>query len=152
MEGINYLNNLKVYLAGKIGGISFYEAYEWREEIKTMLEKEAHYIGCNICVINPLDYYNYEEITYQSEREVEDFDLKHVITSDIVVANLDGLNTSDGTKLEIFEAYRHYKIPVIVFGDKNIYDNLHPWIKSKITRYEPDASSACNYIREYYMF
>lgn len=143
--------DLTIYLAGKMGGLTIDEMNSWRVEAKTILEKLASNIGCSLKVINPVTYYNFEEKRHQSEKEIEDFDLAHVISSDIVLVNLDGLNTSDGTKYEIYEAYKHHGIPVIAFGDRNLYEELHPWVKSKITRVEESIIYACYYIRDFYM-
>ena len=133
-----------------MGGLTFEEMNSWRFEISTALKNIALDLGCKLKVINPVDYYNFEEKKYQSQKEVEDFDLRHIVSSDIIIVNLDGLNSSDGTKYEMFEAYRH-NIPVITFGDKELYNKLHPWVQSKITRVEPSVWHVCKYIRDFYM-
>lgn len=143
--------DLKIYLAGKMGGLSYEEMNGWRNVLKLSLEKLGKFTGTKVKIVNPVDYYNFEEKKYQSEKEVEDYDLAQVVSSDIVIVNLDGLSSSDGTKYEIFEAYRNHKIPVIAFGSRELYNQLHPWVKSKITRVEPDMSCVCSYIRDFYM-
>ena len=142
---------MKIYLAGKMSGLSFEEMNEWRQKLKKLLEMMAEVSGCKIKVINPVDYYNFEDKWHQSEREIEEYDLSHVVSSDIVIVNLDGLASSDGTKYEIYEAYRHHGIPVIAFGSKELYKQLHPWVQSKITRVELDIHDVCNYIAYFYM-
>ena len=72
-------------------------------------------------------------------------------TSDIVIVNLDGLNTSDGTKQELHDTNYHKKIPVIAFGERRLYEDLHPWVKDDITRVEENAQDVVNYIRDFYM-
>ena len=42
-------------------------------------------------------------------------------------------------------------IPIIAFGDKELYDELHPWIKDDITRVEDDMDSVATYISNFYM-
>ena len=79
------------------------------------------------------------------------YDILHTITSDIVIVNLNGLATSDGSKIEIFEANYNHKIPVLAFGDKELYDNLHPWIKENITRVEDNMQDVVAYIKDFYM-
>lgn len=143
--------DLKVYLAGKMGGLTFKEMNDWRVEAKTILEEMASNAGCKILVINPVSFYNFEVNKQQTDIEVENYDLAHVVSSDVIMVNLNGLDSSDGTKFELFEAYKHYGIPVIAFGDKGLYYKLHPWIKSKITRVENSIVDACNYIRDYYI-
>ena len=134
-----------------MSGLSFDEMNNWRKELRAMLRVVAGYRDCDVAVINPVEYYNFKEKRYQSELEVEEFDLAHVVSSDLVVVNLDGLNTSDGTKAEIWEARRNHRIPVIAFGSRTLYDELHPWIKNKITRVEEDVVGVVDYVRDFYM-
>lgn len=145
------MKKVKVFLSGKIGLLSFTEMNGWRENIKNKLLVESQYYNCDVEVINPVDYYNTLEDRHQTENEVMNFDLNHVISSDIIIVNLDGLNSSDGTKIEIFQAYYNHRIPVIAFGDKELFYNLHPWQQMCITRVESDIDSAIAYVRDYYM-
>lgn len=145
------MKHLKIYLAGKMSGLSLEEMRIWRDELKALLHKEAEYRNYTLTVINPVDFYNFEEIRHQSEAEVEDYDLAHVISSDVVIVNVDGLESSDGTKFEIHDANYHKRIPVIALDEKNRYWYLHPWIKRDITRVESSKESLVNYIRDFYM-
>ena len=143
--------NLKIYLAGKMGGLSFEEMNDWRNDAVMKLYREANYCGKSIKVVNPVNYYNFEEKRYQTDIEVEEFDLAHVISSDIIIVNLLGLSDSIGTIIELHDAHYHHKIPVIAFGSQELYNNLHPWVKNEITRVEPDIDGAIEYIKEFYM-
>lgn len=141
---------MKIYLAGKMSGLTFEEMTEWRNEILQKLYRAANMSGLSINVIHPVMYYNFVEKRHQSEIEVEEFDLTHVISSDIVVVNLDGLNDSIGTIIELHDAHYHHRIPVIAFGDKKLYDDLHPWIKNEITRVEDNIDDVVDYIKDFY--
>lgn len=77
------------------------------------------------------------------------FDLAHVKSSDIVIVNLDGLNTSIGTCIELYVVYKK-EIPVIAFGTNEMYQNLHPWIKEYITRVEKTDEQVVEYVRDFY--
>ena len=66
---------LKIYLAGKMGGLTFDEMNNWRKKLKLEILRQAGISGCQVLVINPIDFYNFEEKRYQSEEEVEDYDL-----------------------------------------------------------------------------
>ena len=142
---------MKIYLAGKMSGLSFEEMNGWRDILKSMLTQYAELSDVNVRVINPVVYYNFEETRHQSEVEVEEFDLAHVTSSNIVIVNLNGLNDSIGTIIELHDAHYHHKIPVIAFGDRELYDNLHPWVKNAITRVENSMADVCNYIRDFYL-
>lgn len=145
------MKELKIYLAGKMSGLTYEEMNSWRIKTKIKLLNAAKTSGYRLIIINPVEFYNFEEKKHQSEEEVEDYDLAHVISSDIIIVNLEGLNTSDGTKIELHDAKYHNKIPVIAFGHEMSYLDLHPWIKRNITRVEKDMEGVIEYIRDFYM-
>lgn len=133
-----------------MGGLTFEEMNKWRCETRRKLLSQAEMFSKKISVINPVLYYNFEEKRHQTEIEVQEFDLAHVISSDIIVVNLDGLSNSIGTIIELHNAHYHHKIPVIAFGKRELYDNLHPWVKNDITRVECDIDGAIAYIKDFY--
>lgn len=149
--GGDFIKELKIYLAGKMSGLSFEEMNNWRKEVRDKLLIVAQIADYKVQIINPVDYYNFEEKRYQSEEEVEEYDLAHVVSSNIIITNLDGLDSSDGTKIEIHDAKYHNHIPVIAFGNKKLYENLHQWIKGDITRIEKNIDDVVSYIHEFYM-
>lgn len=148
---VKSMKHIKIYLAGKMGGLSLDEMNLWRNEIKEKLLLVADDLKYDITVINPCEFYSFETSQHQSEKEIEDYDLAHVITSNIVIVNLDCLSSSTGSQIEIHEANRNYKIPVIAFGTKYLYNTLHPWIKNKITRVEENIDDVVEYIKHFYM-
>ena len=143
---------LKIYLAGKMSGLTYEVMNAWRIGENICLLDMAGYYSEKINVINPVLYYNFEEKRHQSEIEVEEYDLAHVVSSDIIIVNLEGLQDSIGTIIELHDAHYHHKIPVIAFGDKKLYDDLHPWVKNDITRVEDNINDVVAYIRDFYMF
>ena len=142
---------LKIYLCGKMSGLTYEEMNSWRKKIEDALKIKSGFAGKEINVVNPVTYYNFEEKRHQSEIEVEEFDLAHVTSSDIIIVNLDGLKDSIGTIIELHDAHYHNKIPVIAFGGKCLYDELHPWVQNDITRVEEDMIGVVNYIRDFYL-
>ena len=143
---------LKIYLAGKMSGLDYDTMYQWRNHTKILLLLEGEKAGYNIEVINPVDFYNFEETIQQSDKEVEEYDLAQATSSDLIVVNLEGLSSSDGSKIELHDCNYHHRIPVIAFGDIQLYNNLHPWIKNDITRVEPDIQGVVDYITNFYMY
>lgn len=133
-----------------MSGMTFEQMNEWREETTRVLEHMASFYDCIIKVVNPVDYYNFESKRYQNQKEVMQFDLNHVKSSDIVIVNLDGLNSSIGSAIELYECYKR-DVPVIAFGEKELYEGLHPWIKECITRVEDNCEMVATYICEFYM-
>lgn len=141
----------KIYLAGKMNGLSFKEMNDWRDEVLHKLLRLSEMYDAKLDVINPVMYYNFEEKRHQTEIEIEEFDLAHVISSDIIIVNLNGLKDSIGTIIELHDAHYHRKIPVIAFGSRELYDDLHPWIKNDITRVENDIDEMLDYIQDFYL-
>lgn len=145
------LNNvLKIYLAGAMSGLSYHEMNYWRILAQNYLEEPSDMKGYKIQIINPVEFYNFENKSHKTEKEVMSYDLWHVKTSDIVLVNIDKLNTSVGTCVELYQCYIQ-GTPVIAFGDSAQYELLHPWIKEMIHRYEKYLYKAIEYISDYYM-
>lgn len=140
---------LKIYLGGKMNGLTYKQMNQWRVEATKKLKTSANCTGYKVNVINPVYYFNFEERKQQTELEVMNYDLKHVETSDILIINLSGLTTSIGTSIEIYRAYQ-LGIPILCFGYPVEYDKLHPWIKCCITRYEEKVNDVIDYIRNFY--
>lgn len=144
------MKHLVIYECGKMSGLSFDEMNNWRANMKVALIQIAENSGCNITVVNPVDYYNLQEVKHQSELEIMNYDLSRVKKSDLLVVNLEGLDTSIGSIIECYEAYKS-GIPVLAFGSQIDYGKLHPWIKCCITRHDKNYRECINYINDFYM-
>ena len=142
--------DLTIYLAGAMCGISHEEQKRWRKKLKTALENCSYMCEKRINIISPVDYYNFEEKLQQSEREVMQFDLNMVKKSDIVIVNTDKLNTSIGSSIELYEAFKS-DIPVIAYNFVSDCTYIHPWLKCCITRTEKSIDDICNYIMNFYL-
>lgn len=144
------MKELVIYECGRMSGLTIQQMRAWRDCFKATITQVAENIGAKIKVCNPCDYYNFETIRHQSELEPMKFDLARVKESDLVVVNLEGLNISIGSIIECYEAWKN-NIPVLAFGSKTDYENLHPWIKCCITRVDEDYRECINYISDFYM-
>ena len=144
------MKELTIYLAGAMSGLTMEEMNTWRLSAKSLLLTASELFDTKLNVINPVDYFNFENSRHQSEMEVMKFDLSKVKSSDIVIANMEHLNTSIGTCIECYEAWKN-DIPVLAFGGDGLYKNLHPWIQNCITRYDKYYDNTVSYIRDLYM-
>lgn len=144
------MKKLKIYLAGRMSGLTYEEMNKWRVDISKIINHMADYHECIADVVNPVSYYNFENKKHQNEREVMKYDISHVKSSNIIVVKLDGLNNSIGSCIELYEAYKN-DIPVIALGTDEEYEKLHPWIRECITRYEKTDDEVSLYISEFYM-
>lgn len=144
------MKKIKIYLAGAMSGLTYEEMNAWRNKIARNIEFMEEIYECVIEVVNPVDYYNFRTPRHQTEREVMKYDLAHVKSSDIIVVNLSGLNSSIGSCIELYEAYKN-DIPVIAFGSDEDYKKLHPWVKEYVTRYEESEEDVRTYIADFYI-
>lgn len=145
----------KIYTAGKMAGLSLYDQMEWRKRIENSVRCAANNVGISQSKINfvhPPMFYQYGETYFQSEKEVKDWDLNQVRCSDIVIVDLDTIETSIGT---------HYELGMVdavnSFGNKHIFvigiggedKILHPWIEDTLHRRESNYEDAADYIVNY---
>lgn len=151
MKRINNTNKYyKIYLAGKMSGLSHEEMNFWRYYISNLIKKYADMSDYRVSIINPVDFYNFNEKRHKTEKEVMQYDLDHVRSSDVIIVNLDNVNTSVGTCIEIYEANR-LNIPVLAFGCKNNIETLHPWLTECIRRIDDSMEDLVNYFYEFYL-
>lgn len=143
-------NALTIYLAGQMSGLSLNEMTQWRNYLKSVINKYSDMANCNVKVISPCDYFNFEERRYQSESEIMNFDLALVRNSDIVIVNTNGLNNSIGSAIEVYEAWKS-DIPVIAYDELGDYKSIHSWLKCCITRVDSCANDICEYVKDFYM-
>lgn len=144
------MKTLTIYEAGKMSGLNLQQMLTWRIELTKELEDVAEIIGVKVNAVNPVNYFNFVQKRHQTESEIMKFDLSKVKQSDIVIVNMDGLNTSIGTCIELYEAYKR-EIPVLAFGSNKLYEELHPWIQCCITRHDETYKETVNYIKDFYM-
>ena len=142
----------KIYTVGKMKGVPIEEQMSWRTELETKLCGVRRFD--EVTFIHPPDYYCYEENYQQSEREIKQWELSQVRSSDILVVNLDGINDSVGAHFELAAADA-----VNGAGNKYIYvigvgkskEPLHPWIEDCLLRQEDTIDDAVEYITKYIM-
>jgi len=129
-------------------GLTYDEQMEWRENLTRELSVRTNK---SVKLYHPPRYYTYDFQRHKTEKEVMKWDLEHLKLCQIMVVNLNGIKDSIGTIYEIATANavnslcdKH--IYILAFGDDN---NLHPWIKESIFRYEESIEKIAEYIAEY---
>ena len=137
---------IQIYLAGGMTNVSFEEANRWRVKIKHELEN--YECDSKIKCINPQDYYKIsDDSAYDSEREVMEFDLYNVKTSDILIVNFNDVH-SLGTMAEMATAYELRK-PILGLNIGN--EELHPWQEEMCNKMFDDMDKLINYVKNYYL-
>lgn len=141
------MENVKIYLSGGMGNLSFEEQSKWRKQIINAIKFGDYHCEKNPIFFNPVDYYNFEEVRYKSDREVMEFNLNALRHSNLVVVNFNDPK-SLGTCAELAIAYE-MKIPIIGIN-KNEYD-LHPWLVEFTVRICDNIREAVEHVVEFYL-
>lgn len=140
------METIRVYLSGGMGNLSFEEQSKWRsqiiKEIKFNCDCEKKPI-----FFNPVDYYNFEEKRYKTEREVMEFDLNALRNSDLVVVNFNDPK-SIGTCAELAIAYNAH-IPIVGINKDKL--ELHPWLIEFTTRMCDSLREAVDYVVDFFL-
>jgi len=142
------MKTFKIYTCGAMRGRSLEKSMEWRKSIAKKIEELSIR---NILFVHPPLYYNYDFENHKSEREVMEWELSQVASSDIVIVNNDGLDTSVGSLVEMGAIQA-----INMFGQKHIFvvglgkeDEFHPWIKEMCLRIEENESDLAEFIAQY---
>ena len=138
------MKNKKIYLCGGMSNLSMEEQNRWREACKEwLLAQECDY---HLTVINPCDYFSFFNKKHSSEKEIMNYDLNHVRSSNLLLTYFNSPN-SIGSAIEMFLA-KELHIPVIGIN-KN--EEIHPWILECVDRMFDNEKDALEYIKEFYL-
>ena len=64
---------IKIYLAGKMNGLTYQEMGLWRQEIENKFLIQSMLTNYTVMVLNPVKLYNFEEVKHQSEKEIMNY-------------------------------------------------------------------------------
>ena len=144
------MRDYQIYLVGgmsNFGKDNFDEGNMWRRYCTDELNK----IQCdyNLKIINPNNYFNFieEPKRYASEREIMEFDLHKVKTSDLIIINFNDMY-SLGSMAKLAIAYEK-RIPVIGLDIHNKI--LHPWQIEMCTRVFNNVNEMLDYVKDFYL-
>lgn len=140
------METVKIYLSGAMGSLSYEEQSKWRKQI---MDSITYNYDCEKKPIffNPVDYYNFEEVRYKTQREVMNFDLNALRNSNLVIVNFND-PSSLGTCAELAIAY-DMKIPIV--GINKDGKKLHPWLECFCDRMCTSIKEAVKYVVEFYL-
>lgn len=140
------METVRIYLSGGMGNLSFEEQSKWRKQIINAInynydcEKKPVFF-------NPVNYYNFTEKRYRSEREIMEFDLNGLRNSDLVIVNFNDPK-SIGTASELAIA-KELHIPIIGINTDN--KELHPWLVEFTTRMCESIKEAVEHTVDFYL-
>lgn len=141
------MENVRIYLSGGMGSLSFEEQSKWRKQIINAIKFGGYDYEKKPTFFNPVDYYNFEEVRYKSERETMEFDLNALRHSDLVIVNFNDPK-SLGTCAELAVA-NELRIPVIGINKEKV--ELHPWLVEFTTRICDDIREAVEHVVDFYL-
>lgn len=140
------MENVRIYLAGGMTGLSMEEQMKWRNRFRKAVT-EGFETEKNPVVFSPPDYYSPLTNAYKTEREAMEFELSNLRRSTVVVVNFNSPN-SIGTAMELMVA-KENKIPVI--GLNKTGETLHPWLVECCTRICDDFRELVEHIVNFYL-
>ena len=141
------METVKIYLSGGMGNLSFEEQSKWRKQVTNAILYGKYDCAKKPVFFNPVDYYNFTEVRYRSEREVMEFDLNALRNSDLVIVNFNDPK-SIGTCAELAIA-KELHIPII--GINNGNQELHPWLVEFTTRMCDNIREAVEHTVDFYL-
>lgn len=137
---------VKIYLSGAMGSLSYEEQSKWRNQVINAI-KENYDCEKKPVFFNPVNYYNFEEVRYKTQREAMNFDLNGLRHSDLVIVNFND-PSSLGTCAELAIAY-DMKIPIIGINKDN--KELHPWLECFCDRMCESIREAVEHVVAFYL-
>jgi nucleoside 2-deoxyribosyltransferase len=141
------METVRIYLSGGMGNLSFDEQSKWRRQVIDAIKFNGYDYEKKPIFFNPVDFYNFTEVRYRSEREVMEFDLNALRRSDLVIVNFNDPK-SIGTCAELAIAY-DMKIPIIGINKDGL--ELHPWLECFCNRMCDDIREAVSHVVEFYL-
>ena len=127
--------------------MSFEEQSKWRKQVIDAIKFNGYDYEKKPIFFNPVDFYNFEEVRYRSEREVMEFDLNALRRSDLVIVNFNDPK-SIGTAMELMLA-KERNTPIIGFGVNG--QTVHPWLLESCTRVCDSLREAVEHVVDFYL-
>lgn len=141
------METVKIYLSGSMSGVSWEEQTKWRKQVMDAIKYNGYHYEKKPVFFDPTRFYNFEEKQQKSEREVMEFDLYNLRSSDLVIVNVNN-QWSLGTMSELILA-KEYRIPVIGWNSSG--EKLHPWLIECITRMCDNMRETVSHVAEFYL-
>lgn len=140
------METIKIYLSGSMSGVSLEEQSKWRHKVMDAINHQYEHEK-KTSFFNPVAYYNPKDKQYKSEKEVMEFDLYNLRSSDLVIVNFNNI-WSIGTAMELMLA-KEMHIPVIGWNSSG--EELHPWLSECTTRLCDNLRDTVEHVVNFYL-
>lgn len=134
----------QIYAAGAMTGLTWEQQFEWRDEFAASIHNATN----KWHVFNPCLHSSDIKEFEMNERESMEYDLFHLLRSDIVIVNFKYNAGSVGTLMEMGAAYTH-NIPIIGLNEDD--EKLHPWQQEMCLKIFTDYNKMFNYIVNHFI-
>jgi hypothetical protein len=131
------------YLASPIGSRSIEEANQWRNYVQEYFYNKR----ITIDIRSPLRGKIEEERKNYTDAEIVIRDKNDIRQSDFIIVYWSEREISNGTCMEILEAWNH-NVPVIFIGEWAKEDK---WLRYHVTRFFDNLDEALNYIEKMWL-
>ena len=145
---------MKIYIAGKMTGLTKDEMSQWRKELADKIRYQvSHSSMCFPTIIDPCMYYNTKDIdAWDADKEYIRWELRHVKSADLIIVGVSEDMNSIGTMAEMTMAYDH-DIPILLYdrysGSEGV-KRLHPFVWYFADKYFTDIDALVEYVVSYY--
>lgn len=140
------METVKIYLSGSMSGVSFEEQSKWRHKVMDAINHQYEHEK-KVSFFNPVAYYNTKDGQHKSEKEVMEFDLYNLRSSDLIIVNFNNI-WSIGTAMELMLA-KEMHIPVIGWNSSG--EELHPWLSECTTRLCDNLRDTVEHVVNFYL-
>ena len=135
----------QIYAAGAMTGLTWEQQFVWRDDLAATIRECTHN---RWTVFNPPLHTSDIEEYDMDDREAMDYDLYHLLRSDLVIVNFSYNPKSFGTVAEMGAAYTHH-IPILGLNEHG--EELHPWQREMCLRIFDDYNRMIKYLVDHFI-
>lgn len=135
----------QIYTAGAITGLEWTDHFNWRDDLASIITectKGKWHVFNPSLHISDLAEWN------MTERESMDYDLYHLLRSDLMIVNFAYNPVSVGTAVEFGAAYTH-QIPIIGLNENG--ETLYSWEKEMCLKIFDDYNLMLKYLVDHFL-
>ena len=135
----------QIYAAGAITGLTYQQHFIWRDDLAATIRECTK---GKWCVFNPSFHTSDIDEWNMGDKESLDYDLYHLLRSDLVVVSFNLKPDSIGTAIELGAAYTH-QIPIIGLNETG--EPIHPWQREICLKIFDDYNKMVKYLVDHFI-
>ena len=135
----------QIYTAGAITGLEWEDHFCWRDDLAATITETTK---GRWHVFNPSLHMSDLEEWQMTNREGMDYDLHHLLRSDLMIINFAHNPSSIGTAIEFGAAYSH-NIPILGLNEYD--EEIYPWEREMCLKIFDDYNIMVNYLVNHFI-